>query len=198
MNGDGKLAGGSLTPYVKDAWLRWTFYGRQEMTLGMQPSLGVDYLESFWGLRHIEKSPLDLYRWDSSRDTGISVEGPLNDSKTIVYRAQFGNGSGTDSETDKFKNLRLSGRYEAASGLIVEAMNVERVAYGAPADPATAKPKDDVVWRATFYWVWLRGEHPFRLFRHSRTHALESRVTRAGSRAGEDLRSAEERDGRLR
>jgi hypothetical protein len=32
--------------------------------------------------------------------------------------------------------------------------NVEWVHYSAPADSAIATPKDDVVWRATFYWVW--------------------------------------------
>ena len=41
-NSDGKLEGRSLTPYVKDAYLRWTFYGRQQMTLGIAPSLSFD------------------------------------------------------------------------------------------------------------------------------------------------------------
>ena len=121
-NSNGKLAGGSLTPYVKDAYLRWTFYGRQQLTLGVQPSLSFDYVESVWGLRHIEKTPLDLYRWDSSRDTGVTVGGPLNDASTLKYNVQFGNESGNNAETDRFKALRVSARYEANPGLTVEGM----------------------------------------------------------------------------
>src|SRR5688572_27673559 len=52
MNSNGKLAGGALTPYVKDAYLRWNFSGRQALTFGIQPSLTFEYIENFWGLRH--------------------------------------------------------------------------------------------------------------------------------------------------
>ena len=48
-NSDGKLEGGSLTPYVKDAYLRWTYLGRQQMTLGIEPSLSIDFVESVLG-----------------------------------------------------------------------------------------------------------------------------------------------------
>jgi hypothetical protein len=269
MNSNGKLDGGALTPYVKDAYLRWTFFGRQQLTLGIQPSLTIDFIDTFWGLRHVEKTPLDLYRWDSSRDTGVTVSGPLNEANTLKYFVQFGNESGSNAETDKFKALRLTARYEANPGLTVEGTygsfardqnadrttmqviagyrakkgragfqyayqkrsaaagstspdleldvfsgfavadlkpqkvsvfarvdryadpcpdcasidylpidtstkfalviagaeyylipsvrfspNVEWVNYSAPADSAIPKPKDDIVWRATFYWVW--------------------------------------------
>ena len=32
--------------------------------------------------------------------------------------------------------------------------NVEWVTYGTPEKAGAATPKDDVVWRATFYWAW--------------------------------------------
>jgi hypothetical protein len=32
--------------------------------------------------------------------------------------------------------------------------NVEWVAYSAPKTAGSVTPKDDVVWRATFYWAW--------------------------------------------
>jgi hypothetical protein len=120
VNSNGKLAGGALTPYVKDAYLRWTFYGRQQVTFGIQPSLSFDYVESVWGLRHIEKTPLDLYKWDSSRDLGVTVSGPLNDANTVKYAVQFGNESGSGSETDKFKSMRVAARYEANPGFTLE------------------------------------------------------------------------------
>jgi hypothetical protein len=121
-NSNGKLAGGSLTPYVKDAYLRWSFTGRQALTLGIQPSLTFDFLESVWGLRHIEKTPLDLYRWDSSRDTGVTLSGPVNQSQTVKYALQYGNESGNNAETDKFKGYRVAARYETNPGFSVEGM----------------------------------------------------------------------------
>jgi len=120
MNSNGKLEGGSLAPYVKDAYVHWHFYGRQELTLGIQPSLSIDFVDTLWGLRHVEKTPLDLYHWDSSRDTGVTVAGPLNDANTLKYFVQFGNESGSNAETDRSKALRLTARYEANPGLIVE------------------------------------------------------------------------------
>ena len=120
MNSDGKLAGGALTPYVRDAWLRWTFLGRQQMTLGIQPSLSIDFIDTFWGLRHVEKTPLDLYKWDSTRDTGVTVSGPINEANTLKYFLQFGNESGINAEVDAFKAVRVTARYEANPGLTVE------------------------------------------------------------------------------
>jgi len=122
MNSNGKLAGGSLTPYVKDAYLRWTYYGRQQLTLGIQPSLTFNYLESAWGLRHIEKTPLDLYRWDSSRDTGVTLSGPLNLSRSLSYAVQYGNESGNASEVDTKKAVRGTLRYDSDPGITVEVM----------------------------------------------------------------------------
>ncbi len=120
VTSNGKLSGGALTPYVKDAYLKWSFHGRQQVTLGIQPTLSFDYLESVWGLRHIEKTPLDLYRWDSSRDFGLTVAGPVNAANTVKYSAQFGNESSSNSETDTFKAVRAAARYEANPGFTVE------------------------------------------------------------------------------
>lgn len=122
MNSNGKLAGGSLTPYVKDAYLRWNVHGRQALTLGIQPSLTFDFVESVWGLRHVEKTPLDLYRWDSSRDTGVTLSGPVNAAGTAKYAVQAGNDSGNNAETDAQKGFRASARYEPKQGLAVEVM----------------------------------------------------------------------------
>ena len=122
MNGNGKLAGGSMTPFVKDAYLRWNFYGRQALVIGIHPSLTFDYIESIWGLRHIEKTPLDLYKMDSSRDTGVTMSGPLNATQTLKYAVQYGNESGNNGETDKFKGFRASARYETNPGFTLEGM----------------------------------------------------------------------------
>ena len=111
MNSDGQFAGGDLVPYVKDAYLKWAYSGKQQVTLGIQPTLTFDWFDAFWGLRHIEKSPADLYRIDSSRDFGVAVNGPLP-VQGLAYAAQFGDESGSGSETDEGKIVRVESRFE--------------------------------------------------------------------------------------
>ena len=118
-NSNGQFDGGNLEPYVKDAYLKWTYHGRQQLTLGIQPSLTFDWLEGFWGLRHIEKTPADLYRIDASRDFGVTLSGPVA-IEGMRYGVQFGNDSGNGSEVNVNKAVRFEGRFERASGLAVE------------------------------------------------------------------------------
>jgi hypothetical protein len=119
VNSNGQFAGGDLVPYVKDAYLHWTYAGRQQLTLGIHPSLTFDWLDEFWGQRHIEKTPVDLYRLDSSRDFGFSFDGPTP-VDGLRYAAQFGNESGSGSETAEGKILRFESRYERNPGLVLE------------------------------------------------------------------------------
>src|SRR6187399_679873 len=128
-NSDGQFEGGNLEPYVKDAYLKWTYRGRQQLTLGLQPSLTFDWLEGFWGLRHVEKTPADLYRIDTSRDFGVTVSGPVA-VDGLQYAVQFGDDSGTGSEVDANKAVRLEGRYERKSGIALEGF------YGYSSRPA--------------------------------------------------------------
>ena len=111
MNSNGDFAGGDLVPYLKDAYLRWTYKGSQRLTLGIHPTLTFDWLDGFWGLRHIEKTPADLYRMDSSRDFGFTFDGPTP-IDGLNYAVQFGNESGNGSETQEGKILRFESRYE--------------------------------------------------------------------------------------
>ena len=119
MNSNGALAGGNLVPFVKDAYFTWKFHGSHQARLGIQPSLTFDSEEGFWGLRHVEKTPADLYGIDSSRDFGLAVNGPLGENG-LSYAAQFGNDSGNGSEADKYKVVRFLGLFEPKSGLRVE------------------------------------------------------------------------------
>jgi hypothetical protein len=121
MNSNGQFAGGNLVPFVKDAYLRWNYRGKHQSTVGIQPSLTFDWFEAFWGMRHIEKTPADLYRIDSSRDFGLAFSGPVQKIQNVTYAAQFGNESGNGSETDRYKIARFEGRYEVNPGIAVEA-----------------------------------------------------------------------------
>jgi hypothetical protein len=119
VNSNGDFTGGDLVPYVKDAYLQWTYTRQQQLTLGIQPTLTFDWLDGFWGLRHIEKTPVDLYRLDSSRDFGVGFKGPTR-LGGLSYAAQFGNESGSGSETGEGKILRFVSRYERNPGLALE------------------------------------------------------------------------------
>jgi hypothetical protein len=119
MNSDGQFAGGDLVPYVKDAYLQWAYAGKHQVRLGIHPSLTFDWIEAFWGLRHIEKTPVDLYRLDASRDFGFSVSGPTP-VDGLGYAAQFGNDSGNGSEAADGKIVRFEGRYDRGPGLALE------------------------------------------------------------------------------
>ena len=111
---------GNVTPFVKDAYLKWTFWNKQALTVGIQPTLTFDWYEGFWGLRHIEKTPEDLYRIDSSRDFGVSVGGPILAIKNLNYGVQYANDSGNGSEIDKYKTYRLEARWDSNPGLGIE------------------------------------------------------------------------------
>ncbi len=117
--GDFKSTGVN-TPYLKDAWLKWTF-GAHALTVGLAPTANIDFVDGFQGYRQIEKSPIDLYRWDSSRDTGVLLQGGLGKDRRTSYSLQFGNGSGTGSETDASKAVRGELSHRFASGLVLEA-----------------------------------------------------------------------------
>jgi hypothetical protein len=137
MNSNGQLKSGNITPYVKDAYLRWTYAGRQQVTLGIQPTPIIEFGDAFWGLRHIEKTPLDLYKWDSSRDFAVTASGPLDRAGRVKYTFQFGNESGTESELNSSKAIRSALRYDAGSGLTFQA-NVSRFHHVSHADWVTA------------------------------------------------------------
>jgi len=118
-NSNGDFTGGEIVPYVKDAYLKWTYTHQQQLTLGIQPTLTFNWLDEFWGLRHIEKTPADLYRLDSSRDFGFAFSGP-SPIEGHSYAAQFGNESGNGSETREGKILRFESRYERNPGIVLE------------------------------------------------------------------------------
>jgi hypothetical protein len=117
--GDFKSSGVN-TPYLKDAWLKWTF-GAHALTAGLAPTVNIEFVDAFQGYRQIEKSPIDLYRWDSSRDMGVLLQGGLGKEGRTRYSFQFGNGSGTGSETDASKSVRGELSHRFAAGLVLEA-----------------------------------------------------------------------------
>ena len=118
VNSPGDFATNSkLEPFVKDAYVAWKREGH-ELYLGLSPSPTNDYVESFWGQRPLEKTPMDLYRFGSSRDTGVAYKGTASGGK-VFYHAMFGNGSGDGSETNEGKKLAGSIGFHPTDALVL-------------------------------------------------------------------------------
>ncbi len=92
----------SIKPYVKDAYLQWK-KGTHSIILGISPTPTWEYIESFWGYRSVEKTPLDLYKMGDSRDFGIAFRGSFGEKEIFSYHIQIGNGEGVKSEINKEK-----------------------------------------------------------------------------------------------
>jgi hypothetical protein len=120
MNSKGDFEStGVNTPYLKDAWLKWT-RGSHALVFGMASTPQIEFVEGFQGYRSIEKTPIDLYRWDSSRDLGLVLQGRLGKAQRTSYALQVGNGSGTGSEVDQSKAARVQLAHRFESGLVLE------------------------------------------------------------------------------
>ncbi len=72
----------------KDLYLGWSL-GRHRLIAGLTSTIAYDLIESIWDFRYLVRTPLDL-QGIPSRDTGVSVRGPLNEGGTLSYRAMLG------------------------------------------------------------------------------------------------------------
>ncbi len=112
-----------LHPTVKDAYISLKQYFGS-LTFGIQGTPTFNSVEKIWGYRSIEKTPLDLQKWSSSRDFGLSLKGKSN---ILSYFLMFGNGASNKSETDKTKNLYTSLGITPFKGLYAEVYGDYRV-----------------------------------------------------------------------
>lgn len=108
-----------IDPFVKDAWVRWRGE-RAAVFAGLAPTPTWAVVESFWGYRTVEKTPLDLQRMGSSRDLGVALQGSFDADRRFRYHAMFGNGSGTRGETNEGKKAMLSLGYYASESFVAE------------------------------------------------------------------------------
>ena len=108
-----------LNPFLKDASLKWT-KGRHSAFIGLSPSPTWELIESIWGYRSVEKTPLDLQKFGGSRDLGLAFKGNFDAKKKFGYNLFIGTGTDTKSETDKDKKLYLALQARPALGWVLE------------------------------------------------------------------------------
>jgi len=110
--------GARLEPFVKDAYLAWKDKGH-ELYLGIASSPTFELAENFWGYRHLEKTPIDLYRMGRSRDFGVAYKGKAAEGK-LTFHVMLGNGDGEGSETNEGKKVMFSLAFAPAQQVVLE------------------------------------------------------------------------------
>ena len=93
----------AMIPFVKDAYLQYKMTNHT-IVLGISQTPMLSTTEKVWGYRYIEKTPLDLHRFGSSRDFGLAFKGNLDQNKTFKYHVMLSNGSSNKQEVDKGKS----------------------------------------------------------------------------------------------
>jgi len=102
LNQSGAFETYTFKSQIKDLYLGWNM-GRQRLLLGLSPTPTFDLIESIWDFCYLAGTPMDL-QGAPSRDTGISLKGPIDATGTIAYRAMcaapvdFGADSGDQSK----------------------------------------------------------------------------------------------------
>jgi phosphate-selective porin O/P len=108
MNSPGDFrATGNITPFVKDAWLNYKRNDAFSMVMGIQPTPTFEVIETFWGYRSVEKTPVDLQRLMGSRDLGLGFKGALSNGM-FKYHFLAANGGGNTEEVNDGKLAALS------------------------------------------------------------------------------------------
>lgn len=107
------------TPFLKDAYLKWKT-GRQQLLLGISGTPTWEVIEKTWGYRAVEKTPLDLQKFGSSRDFGLALKGNLDKAGKFKYHLMLGNGNSNKSENDTGKKVMFSLGFYPTKSIIIE------------------------------------------------------------------------------
>ena len=109
----------TMEPFLKDLWVRWR-RGNKRIVIGLSSSPTWNLIESEWGYRPLEKTPLDLFKMGSSRDFGVSFQGSFNESRKVRYHVMLGNGSSTKTETNQGKKVMGALQFYPTDNLVFE------------------------------------------------------------------------------
>jgi hypothetical protein len=92
---------GTLDPYVKNVHLKKDLGGGAGFIVGIIEPPSFDRIEKFWGYRYVEKTAPDFFKFASSRDFGVALDGKTKGG--LVYTLMYGNYSSNKSEDNKGK-----------------------------------------------------------------------------------------------
>lgn len=113
------ISSSTAVPFVKDAYLSWKL-GKTTLLLGISPTPTWSVVEKTWGYRSVERTPIDLHKFGSSREFGVALKGNLDRDGKIKYHAMLGNGNSYRSETNKGKKALLSLGFYPTKAFLIE------------------------------------------------------------------------------
>jgi len=114
LNQSGEFETYDFEAEVKDLYLGWNL-GRHRLLAGLSPTLTFDLIESIWGMRYLARTPMDL-QGVASRDTGVSIKGPINASGSLNYRAMLATGIEFGAESGDGRKLMGALNWKPAAG----------------------------------------------------------------------------------
>jgi len=157
MTGEGDFSTrAKLTPTLKDAYVRRDLGGGHRLTFGISPTPAWERLEKAWGYRSVEKTPLDLQKFGSSRDFGVALAGALASDGRAWYHLMVGNGNGNASETDDGKKVMASLGTRLGEHLEVEAYADHDTR---PGRKSRAVVQGYAAWRAASWRLGVQYDH---------------------------------------
>jgi hypothetical protein len=151
LNQSGEFETYNFSLDIKDLYLGWDLgrQGRHRLLVGLSPTPTFDLIESIWGARYLARTPMDL-QGVASRDTGISVKGPLNASGTLAYRFMMGTKVEIGDESDDFQKWMGAVSWKPAPNWIVD-LYIDYQGFSGPTDNSTiqgfaAYQTDQLAW----------------------------------------------------
>ena len=108
----------TMVPYIKNAHLKYDLGGGAGLIGGIIEPPSFNKVETFWGHRYIEKTAADLFKFASSRDFGLALDGKTKGG--LVYTVMYGNYGSNKGEDNQGKGVYGRLGYET-KGFYVEA-----------------------------------------------------------------------------
>jgi hypothetical protein len=109
----------TIQAFIKDAWIKWQ-RSTHSALIGIQPSPTLPLYEDTWGYRSVEKVPVELQGFATSRDGGIAAAGDFGENKVLGYHVMVGNGTHVNQETNTKKKGMASIRIRPVEHLVLE------------------------------------------------------------------------------
>ena len=93
----------TLVPYIKNAHLAKKLAGGLKLIVGIIEPPSFSKIEKFWGYRYIEKTAPDFFKFASSRDFGVALDGKTRGG--LEYTIMYGNYGSNKGEDNKGKAI---------------------------------------------------------------------------------------------
>lgn len=136
LNQSGKFESYHFDADIKDLYVGWNL-GRQRLLLGLSPTPTFDLIESIWGKRYLARTPMDL-QGVASRDTGIALSGPLNESGSLAYRFMMGTKFQIGDSSADFRKWMAAVSWKPAPNWILD-VYIDYQSFPGPADTSTVQ-----------------------------------------------------------